>query len=191
MFDEFELSAEEKAQQRERVNASIRSKVEQNGHVAMRVTDHEGKTPPYTYTIGGHTRNRPEVIITGRVPEIVAAALIVRLYDLWDSSDTLAVGRLDNFCDNPKGGQWPVMVVELDFRAVVASHANLIGELYPEHDRVIYQLIWCDSHGVFPHEEGYSVKPEFEQPLLPHAIPFTAEQSAVDWITHEDLREDA
>ncbi len=129
-------------------------KITKYGHMVQSVFPAEGDDGvPFSYTVGRTIQRAPELLITGPLPMQVQAALLNDAAAIED----LAAGQERD--DLIQGGV--MRVVSVDARASEMFQAIYLFE--PTPIRAL-QLVWPDTQGRFPNDEGYDQE-RFPQPV--------------------------
>lgn len=137
--------------------ASVAAKVREFGWAVQGVLDDDA---PFAYTVGLASRDLPELWIGG-MPHRQAQAL---LNDL--ASVAVDEGGYVDGAEVRGRADWSV---PLRLRGPVSPDAAQVGvarALQPGRDVTVFQVLWPDTDGRYPGDDGYNTL-GFPQPLLP------------------------
>jgi hypothetical protein len=132
----------------------LRQKIEQYGW-AVRCVQEADPARCVAYTIGLTLHGHPEVAMTGLPADVAKAFLNIVGEVVVREGGRFTVGvPTADLADGP-----PMPVIEVSDKSDLTAVAELYGQA------AVLQIVWPDSRGHLPWEEGYS-NPPGSQPLL-------------------------
>lgn len=133
---------------RDGLDRETRRCIMEHGHQIIGVFPTEpGDPPPFAYTVGRTAKGRPELLITGPLPTLVAGTLLNDAAAL-DDETPLEPGDVEGLL----AGGYLMHAVEAD---PVAGEMFQAISFYDEADVTALQLVWPDGDGAFPWDDGY------------------------------------
>lgn len=134
----------------------------EHGHAVQYVFTDENSAPgdvPFFYSVGRTLKDRPEILVTGRLAQESGMHLVNAACRL-DDQGQLHVGEVS------LGGNFPVRVIEAD---PLAAQMFAATSAFGADDVTALQVIWPDKTGRFPDDHGYVHVGRYRQPLYPAA----------------------
>lgn len=153
-----------------RLEAKIHTNVQEHGFFVMLVFDHTGRKPHFAYTIGLHHTNPAlcEIFMIGLnlaqlrriVPDIARRMLAGGRYEAGKPNADFTANGLPFF-----------------FGEIDPQHYNgYLGwaiRYYARQHFPVQQVVWCDTRGKFPWQEGFEEPFRAQQPVLFDPAPYT------------------
>lgn len=119
------------------------------------------KEPTFTYTVGLHHKNLPELIMVGLNPELA-------MYILNDCGDMMVDnGPFKHGTQIDELANMPTIIIDVP-KVQKQDYAIQAFNHYKHWDFKLQQLVMPDKKGRFPWEFGYSKKMRKSQKLLGH-----------------------
>jgi hypothetical protein len=132
----------------------LRAKIETFGWAVRNVADSD-PAKCVSYTVGLTNHAHPEVVMTGLPPEVGTAFLNIVGEIVVQEGGRFAPGEATTeLADGP-----PMPVLDVQDRSSLTAVSTLYGDV------PALQVVWFDSQGRFPWDEGYA-NPPGSQPLL-------------------------
>lgn len=119
------------------------------------------KTPCFAYTVGLCTKGKPELILSGMPFEVLLHYINhISLDMVNDDKEVKAGDILYGYLPQEEHAFAVLEVNEEQYE----EHMTITEAIFGEEDDVItpLQLVWCDTNGKFPWDDG------FEERFLPH-----------------------
>lgn len=151
----------------EQEKIEIQNTIDEDGLQIIDVTE-DNYLPPYSYTIGLYQQfNHPEIICFGLPMEVLQSFLTIAK-DRIEEGEIFESGKLyTGFLEK----NIKVSFVQVD-KTFYKDYVGYADWFYDSVDFPVLQLVWPDKRGVFPWQDKFDSKLEFNQPLLDRNLDF-------------------
>lgn len=120
--------------------------VEEHGHIVQWIPG-EQSVPTFSYSVGLTLKRLPEFLVIGLSAEI-ASVVINGMARRFAENPAIAGEPIDGLVSVP------VRLRELSLEEAL-GHCKIIRPVLERTPECIFQIIWPDPDGHFPHEPGY------------------------------------
>ncbi len=120
--------------------------IEEHGHIVQSIPG-EQSVPTFSYSVGLTLKRLPEFLLIGLSPEI-ASVVINGMAKRFAENPAIASEPIEGLVSVP------VRLRELSMEAALV-HCKVIRPVLGRTPDRIFQIIWPDPDGHFPHEPGY------------------------------------